>query len=421
MRRVWIGSRHAAIALGALALFTSLVAARDSTRSYGGTIGKLPRLTTTEADLLEAVQAWAASHNQTLVLDARLRLAAAELTGEVPGAREQAMNLEQARHATQRWGSVDGQLALIGVRLPTGEAVAPILQRELEGDLVNRRFDHVGIAARERGGAVSAVILLSRRLVELRPVAKRVAPGARIRLSGTLLPATAPAAQMTLAIGLPDGSVERQALGRVQERFTTTLHAPTTPGIVQVQLLIDRGTGPEIAALFPIGVDVDPFAGEPAPGTGVAGPPLTDPVAVEAQLVELLLETRRQERLTLPAPADEIVAAARAHATDMRDGDFFAHVSPSHGDVVKRLQQRKIPYRRALENIATGRSAAEIFRGWMTSPAHRANLLDPSVNRFGIGVSLRPATTGVRAYAVSIFVEQVAPHIRSSQASGSMP
>ncbi|MEK7704334.1 MAG: CAP domain-containing protein, partial [Myxococcota bacterium] len=265
------------------------------------------------------------------------------------------------------------------------------------------------------------VVLLSRRLVELRPLAKRVSVGARIRLSGSLVPPASTPAQVTLALGLPNGSVVRQSLGRVQERFATTFQAPTTPGIVQVQLLVDRGAGPEIAALFPVGVDADPFDGTQARGTSEAAAPLTDSASVESEIVALVVEARRAERLTLPTLAPELVEASRAHGTDMRDGGFFAHVSPTQGDVAGRLRHLGIGYQRALENLATGRSAAEIFRAWMTSPAHRANLLDPSVNRFGIGVVLQATSSGARAYAVAILVEEPSASGTRTSAVGAIP
>ncbi|MEK7703791.1 MAG: hypothetical protein AAB426_02435, partial [Myxococcota bacterium] len=74
----------------AVCLLVASTHTRDAGRPYGSATGKLPRLNATEAALLSAAQSWAKSHDHTLVLDARLRLAAGELTDEVPGAREQA-------------------------------------------------------------------------------------------------------------------------------------------------------------------------------------------------------------------------------------------------------------------------------------------------------------------------------------------
>ena len=44
-------------------------------------------------------------------------------------------------------------------------------------------------------------------------------------------------------------------------------------------------------------------------------------------------------------------------------------------------------YRKVAENIAAGqRDAAEVVRGWMNSPGHRANILDAELTQIGVGL-----------------------------------
>jgi len=47
-----------------------------------------------------------------------------------------------------------------------------------------------------------------------------------------------------------------------------------------------------------------------------------------------------------------------------------------------------IRFSAAGENIAYGqRTPAEVMKGWMNSPGHRANILSPSYTHIGIGLA----------------------------------
>ena len=65
----------------------------------------------------------------------------------------------------------------------------------------------------------------------------------------------------------------------------------------------------------------------------------------------------------------------------------FSHTRPNGSKFSTVLQEYGISYRTAGENIAYGqRSPQEVVNGWMNSPGHRANILNGSFNKIGIGV-----------------------------------
>lgn len=77
--------------------------------------------------------------------------------------------------------------------------------------------------------------------------------------------------------------------------------------------------------------------------------------------------------------------AARSHSREMlRAGSF------EHGDYGSRLVRFQVRTTQAGENIAWAsrprRLAHRIVAAWMASPHHRANLLQPSFTRVGVGV-----------------------------------
>lgn len=78
--------------------------------------------------------------------------------------------------------------------------------------------------------------------------------------------------------------------------------------------------------------------------------------------------------------------AARAHAKDMAERDYFDHDSPEGIDPFDRM--REAGYRGCAmgENIAGGQSTPrEVVDGWLESPGHCSNILRPSFTRLGAG------------------------------------
>jgi hypothetical protein len=87
---------------------------------------------------------------------------------------------------------------------------------------------------------------------------------------------------------------------------------------------------------------------------------------------------------------------------------LLAHVLPGDGDVGERLRRARIPYRRALENIARGATALSAHAAAEESPAHRLNILSPLADRVGVGIARGRLRGGEPAvYLTEIFVQPV--------------
>ncbi|HKF46862.1 MAG TPA: CAP domain-containing protein [Terracidiphilus sp.] len=81
-----------------------------------------------------------------------------------------------------------------------------------------------------------------------------------------------------------------------------------------------------------------------------------------------------------------LAAAAMKHCERMAVEGPIAHRYGGEPDVSERAAQAGAHFSRIEENIAVGSYPASIHDGWMHSPPHRANLLNPNVNRVGIAV-----------------------------------
>jgi stress response protein SCP2 len=126
------------------------------------------------------------------------------------------------------------------------------------------------------------------------------------------------------------------------------------------------------------GVDV---AEEPVPEVQAGGP-------LDEVVVATNAERARYGLAALGVDA-RLAAAAQAHSDDMVRRDFFSHANPDGQQVWDRALAQGYAYRKVAENIAAGqRSAAEVVRGWMDSPGHRANILDGELTQIGVGHAL---------------------------------
>jgi uncharacterized protein YkwD len=77
--------------------------------------------------------------------------------------------------------------------------------------------------------------------------------------------------------------------------------------------------------------------------------------------------------------------AAEAHTQEMLEHDYFAHQGYDGSTPAQRVAATGYSYLLVGENIASGpQSAAEAAAGWLASPAHCENIMDPRFSETGI-------------------------------------
>ncbi len=149
---------------------------------------------------------------------------------------------------------------------------------------------------------------------------------------------------------------------------------------------------------------------------GVAATPAAaqdDASALAQRALALVNQARAGHGLDPLSLDPPLVEAARVHARDMLQRDYFSHVSPDGGTVVDRFTAAGgSRWGAVAENIATcGHCASDptadptaddverFHEGWMDSPGHRENILGPGFDRFGFAI----AAADGRQYAVQTF------------------
>jgi len=109
----------------------------------------------------------------------------------------------------------------------------------------------------------------------------------------------------------------------------------------------------------------------------------------QENIIALTNATRQSIGLTPLAPNTLLAAAAQAKAQDMATKSYFAHTSPEGITPWYWIKNVGYRYRYSAENLAVHFSEAEdVQGGWMASPKHRANIVDPRYKDIGIGVAV---------------------------------
>lgn len=116
--------------------------------------------------------------------------------------------------------------------------------------------------------------------------------------------------------------------------------------------------------------------------------PLTNSTVTsnENEVISLVNEIRAKNGLNTLTADWELSRVARIKSQDMKDNNYFSHTSPVYGTPFQMIKNFGISYRSAGENIAKGQSTPQaVVNAWMNSSGHRANILNPSYTRIGVG------------------------------------
>lgn len=81
-----------------------------------------------------------------------------------------------------------------------------------------------------------------------------------------------------------------------------------------------------------------------------------------------------------------LASAAEAHAEQMAERRMISHQFPGERPLMDRTASAGAHFRAVAENVAVGPSPESIENGWMHSPGHRANILDPKSDALGVAV-----------------------------------
>ena len=120
---------------------------------------------------------------------------------------------------------------------------------------------------------------------------------------------------------------------------------------------------------------------------------------MSTKFIEQVVKLTNNERAKAGLPPlklnNKLVNAAQDHSSDMAQDDFFSHTGADGSSIGDRVKGSGYQYSRTGENIAAGQPTPEaVVRGWMNSPGHRANILNPNYTEIGVGYEYLENDTG---------------------------
>jgi len=123
----------------------------------------------------------------------------------------------------------------------------------------------------------------------------------------------------------------------------------------------------------------------------------------------------------------QLASAAQAKANDMVARNYWSHNTPDGKEPWTFMDAAGYNYQKAGENLAYGfATSSDTITGWMNSPSHRDNILDPVYREVGFGFANAPSYVGtgqetvvVAMYGNPATVVQAAPPAPSSAPASS--
>ena len=114
----------------------------------------------------------------------------------------------------------------------------------------------------------------------------------------------------------------------------------------------------------------------------------------QLQVLELVNQERVKVGLNKLKLNEDLSCVATIKSQNMADLNYFDHTSPTYGSPFDMMDTFNIGYWTAGENIAAGYSTPEsVMIGWMNSPGHKANILNPGYTEIGIGISNKESSS----------------------------
>ena len=257
-------------------------------------------------------------------------------------------------------------------------------------------IDRVGIGVdRTEDTLYIALALQERRVTLLDAIPRRLPSRGHAPIAGRIARGLT---HPEVVITAPDGTVREQTPPLRDGVVRGDLQCGAD-GRYQVEIVASGTTGSAVLANFPVYCGAEPPSASPR-GAGVR-PTSVSAEEAETQLLALINHDRKLAGVAAVAMDEQLTAIARAHTHDMVDHDFVGHVSPRTGGPVDRVHRAGLTPTFISENVGRGYTAEEAEQGFMSSPGHRANIVDPRPRRVGIGIVYGAPVTGTRPMFVT--------------------
>lgn len=392
--------------------FVVVVPSRPPAAAYGGPLRPTDDAHRVVADLRRAIiKRSVAAGFPAPQPDGRLDLVAADL----------AMNATATSHElvsflAHHYGVAEPQPNILALGTDAGDADAiGLVMNQVEATLSRAAWPRLGLAAVRTQGYLQVMLLLGMVDIAFDSFPRTLAGKAVAPLQGQLPPGFG---NPQLVVTTPTGSTGRLPIRLVDRNFKGTFSCMAGPGRYDVELLAEAARGPEVLLNAPVFCDA-PVPTQFTPTRDEFGE-ATTARAVEVAMVKAINRERAKRTLAPLTVNDRLQQVARLHTEGMARVARVSHVSANGDKPVDRARAAGISPVLLSENVGSATSAAAVHDGFMTSPGHRANVLESQATNVGVGVvQVREGDGLVVWYVTELFARftplQPAPHPQPQQ------
>jgi uncharacterized protein YkwD len=348
-------------------------------------VGRDPSLGELEQGLLKVVAEAARKLGRPpLVIDPRLNRLTADIAANSRGMR--APPSEVVHFLANHQGVIEPDPAIYTLVGPANVPGVLEQYRRSVGRVFERgAWNRVGVGSHPRGDEVTVVVTLWEQFLELAPVPRELPSEGSAAIKVRLLAAFS---NPQIVVTMPGGFV--RALPTVAGQggaLNADLRCGSGDGRYQVEVLASGKSGPLVLANFPV------FCGVRAPSDLSAyeedETEDLDPADAEQELFALINQARLAAGLRELVWDNRLAAIARSHSRDMQAHNFVEHISPTTGDALARIKKAGLSFPLVVENVGSEVGVQQAHRGFMSSPGHRANIVNRHLTRVGIGVVVK--------------------------------
>ncbi len=126
-------------------------------------------------------------------------------------------------------------------------------------------------------------------------------------------------------------------------------------------------------------------------------------LVAEEAMIEMINQVRKKAGLAPVRSHHLLTFMAKRHSRDMRDNHFTGHYSPIFGAVDSRGRAAGLGEYNVKENVALANNLVAAMNSLLQSPAHRSAIMDPNVDRVGVGIVFDDSSSTRHYYVTQEF------------------
>ncbi|MFO8057433.1 MAG: CAP domain-containing protein [bacterium] len=352
-----------------------------------------------------------------LEVDERLVLVARKLAGRIASDLSRHSNILSSSLPSElrlKYGIYENSVRMRGFIYSTVGDLESQLKLRFKDKQISSTHLGVGVEPPGKSRPGVAVVVLTEKRVDLSPFPRKVRVSSSHPLKGSLVYSTR-GMRPKVSVTYPSGkTVSLEDVKVRHDYFRAVIDFDDGPGTYRVEVVATDKKNSKVGALLKVKATRSSDALEEVRGEEPSSPAATSSTwevegfknryeteqEAEEAMVKMINQVRKKEGLSELKVHHQLKDMARAHSRDMKENDFSGHYSPRRGAMESRARAAGLYGIQVRENIAVSSNFVQAMNNLLQSPVHREPILDPQLNRVGVGVVFDDSS-GTRHYYIT--------------------